>query len=213
MGSFTTKRPRIRRRPGGAAERPASPDAERVFALGLPDVRALDAEIRTVLEKCVEKLGFVPNVLRAFTLRPRKFPLFRAYSNELMLGESGLSKLEREMIALAVSSINHCRYCLAAHGAAVRELSGNPRLGEEIAHNYRAAALSPRQRAMLDFAAKLTESPDKIVDEDRASLRKATFSDEDIFDICEITGFYNMTNRLASGTELRPNPEYDRMAR
>ncbi|MGD9538524.1 MAG: peroxidase-related enzyme [Alphaproteobacteria bacterium] len=184
-----------------------------VMALRLPKESSLPAPIRAVFDKCVEKLGFVPNVLRAYTLRPRKFELFRAYNNELMLGESGLSKLEREMVAVVVSCANHCHYCLVAHGAAVRLLSGDPLLGDQLVTNYRTARLDARQRAMLDFAWKLTVSPATIDDADRASLRKAGLSDEDIFDLAETAGFYNMTNRLAAAVEMRPNAEYFNAAR
>ena len=125
-----------------------------------------------------------------------------------MLADSGLSKLEREMIAVVVSSINHCFYCLAAHGAAVRQLSGDPVLGEMLVANYRAADLSPRQKAMLDFAAKVTEASYKIEEADRQTLRDEGFSDRDIWDIAATAGFYNMTNRIASATDMRPNDEY-----
>jgi uncharacterized peroxidase-related enzyme len=130
-----------------------------------------------------------------------------------MLSESGLTKLEREMIAVVVSSINRCWYCQVAHGAAVRELSGDPMLGEAMVMNYRAAPLDPRQRAMLDFAAKLTETPDRILEEDRATLRGAGFSERDIWDIASVTGFFNMTNRVAAATEMQPNAEYHGQAR
>ena len=187
--------------------------AGRVHALRLPDQRRNPPEIRAVFARCMEKIGFVPNVLRSYTLRPRKFELFRRYNNELMLGESGLSVLEREMIAVVVSCVNHCHYCLVAHGAQVRALSGDAVLGDQLVANYRAAALSRRQRAMLDFVWKLSESPDAIGDGDRAALRKAGFGDEDIFDIAEVAGFYNMTNRLAAAVDMRPNREYYGMAR
>lgn len=117
------------------------------------------------------------------------------------------------MIAVVASSINHCFYCLTAHGAAVRQLSGDPALGELMAMNYRAADLSLRQRALLDFAAKLTETPDKIVEADRQTLRDAGFSDADIRDIAAVAAFFNMSNRLAAATDMRPNPEYHRQAR
>jgi uncharacterized peroxidase-related enzyme len=133
--------------------------------------------------------------------------------DDLMLGESGLSKLEREMIAVAVSSVNHCHYCLTAHGAAVRLRGESPELGELIAQNYRAARLDARQKAMLDFAVKLTEEPDKIEEADRQRLREAGFSDRDIWDIAAVAGFYNMSNRLAAATDMRPNPEYHAIAR
>ena len=112
--------------------------------------------------------------------------------NDLMLGESGLSKLEREMIAVVVSSINHCYYCLTAHGAAVRHLSGDPALGEMMVMNFRAADLPPKQTAMLEFAVKLTDEPARIVEADRAALRKAGFSDRDIWDIASTAAFFNM---------------------
>jgi uncharacterized peroxidase-related enzyme len=130
-----------------------------------------------------------------------------------MLGQSGLSKLEREMIAVAVSSINQCYYCLTAHGAAVRQLSGDPAFGEMMAMNWRAAALSPRQRAMLEFAVKLTETPAKMVEEDRQALRAAGFSDRDIWDIAATVAFFNMSNRLAAAIDMRPNAEYHALAR
>jgi uncharacterized peroxidase-related enzyme len=186
----------------------ATPESNPVMSLRLPPESSLSAPIKAVFDKCIEKLGFVPNVLRAYTLRPKKFEPFRAYNNELMLGESRLSKLEREMIAVVVSCANHCHYCLIAHGAAVRVLSGDPPLGDQLVTNYRAAALDARTRAMLDFAWALTVSPSTIGEDDRADLRRAGFSDEDIFDIAEVAGFYNMTNRLAAAVEMRPNPEY-----
>lgn len=163
--------------------------------------------------KCKEKLGLVPNVLLAYAFDEKKLRAFTDMYNDLMLGESGLSKLEREMIAVAVSSINHCFYCLTAHGAAVRQLSGDPKLGEMMAMNFRAADLPARQRAMLDFAVKLTEEPAKIVEEDRAALREAGFSDRDIWDIASTVGFFNMSNRVAAAVDMRPNDEYHAMAR
>jgi uncharacterized peroxidase-related enzyme len=133
--------------------------------------------------------------------------------NDLMLAPSGLSKLEREMIAVAVSSQNHCYYCVVAHGAAFRALSENPELGEQIAINYRAAGLDERQRAMLDFAVKLTTTPSAMEEDDRARLRAVGFSDRDIWDISAVAAFFNMSNRLASATDMRPNREYHRQAR
>jgi uncharacterized peroxidase-related enzyme len=130
-----------------------------------------------------------------------------------MLAPSGLSKLEREMIAVAVSSVNRCYYCLVAHGAAVRALSGDPVLGELMMMNFRAARLSPRHRAMLDFAAKLTAEPWTIEEEDRERLRRAKFSERDIWDIAAVAGFFNMSNRVASATDMRPNSAYHGQAR
>lgn len=157
---------------------------------------------------CVEKLGLIPNVLQAYAFDIEKLNAFTALYNDLMLADSGLSKLEREMIAVVVSSVNKCFYCLVAHGAAVRELSADPVLGEMLVMNYRAANLNARQKAMLDFAAKLTESSDKIENADRKALRDAGFSDRDIWDIGAVAGFFNMTNRVASASDMRPNPEY-----
>ena len=173
-----------------------SPAANDVMALPLPDQRRLDPLIKAVFAKCLEKIGFVPNVLRAYTLRPEKFEPFRLYNNALMLGDSGLSKLEREMIAVVVSCVNHCHYCLIAHGAAVRSLSGDPELGEHLITNYRTANLAPRQRAMLDFVWKLTETPDRMGEAGRAGLRKAGFSDEDIFDIAEVASKLNTSKTV-----------------
>ena len=155
----------------------------------------------------------VPNVLQAYAFDEKKLRAFTDMYNDLMLGASGLSKLEREMIAVAVSSVNHCYYCLVAHGAAVRQLSGDPALGEMMVMNYRAANLDARQTAMLDFAVKLTEAPAKIVDADREALRTAGFSDRDIWDIASTAAFFNMSNRVAAATDMRPNEAYHGMAR
>jgi uncharacterized peroxidase-related enzyme len=163
--------------------------------------------------KCQEKLGFVPNVLSAYAFDMPKLEAFVAMYNDLMLAPSGLTKLEREMIAVAVSSVNRCYYCLVAHGAAVRQLSGDPILGEQMVMNYRAARLSKRQRAMLDFAVKLTAEPWTVEDHDRESLRKVGFSDRDIWDIGAVAAFFNMSNRVAAATDMRPNMEYHAQAR
>jgi uncharacterized peroxidase-related enzyme len=157
---------------------------------------------------CEEKLGFVPNVLKAFAFDVVKLEAFVAYRNDLMQGDSGLTKLEREMVATAASAHNRCYYCITAHGASVRHLSGDPVLGEQIAMNYRAARLSKRQRAMLDFAVKLTAEPWTIEEADRERLRRVGFTDRDIWDIAAVAAFYNMTNRIASATDMRPNSEY-----
>jgi len=186
--------------------------AEKITALDLP-VAELSDSTRAYFAKCEEKLGLVPNVLLAYAFDEKKLRAFTDTYNDLMLGESGLSKLEREMIAVAVSSINHCYYCLTAHGAAVRQLSGDPAFGEMMAMNWRAADLSARQRAMLDFAVKLTEEPDRMVEEDRQALRDSGFSNRDIWDIAATAAFFNMSNRLAAAIDMRPNDEYHGMAR
>ena len=155
----------------------------------------------------------VPNVLQAHAFSIEKLNAFTGLYNELMLAESGLSKLEREMIAVVVSSINRCFYCLTAHGAAVRELSGDPILGEQLVMNYRTAELEPRQRAMLDFTALLTSASYSAEEHHRQHLRDVGFSDRDIWDIINIAAFFNMTNRVASGTAMVPNDDYHQSAR
>ncbi|MGB7287620.1 MAG: peroxidase-related enzyme [Salaquimonas sp.] len=160
-----------------------------------------------------EKLGFVPNVLQAYAWHSTKFAAFTEMYNDLMLGDSGLSKLEREMIAVVVSSANSCYYCLTAHGAAVRQLSGDPKLGEQMVMNYRTAELPKKQRAMLDFAWTLTESPELMDEEHRSALREAGWKDREIWDIAAVAAFFNMTNRMSAATDKQPNDEYHAMAR
>jgi uncharacterized peroxidase-related enzyme len=187
-------------------------DDTQITALDLAPGK-LSPEMEAYFAKCEEKLGFVPNVLKAYAFDNAKLSAFVAMYNDLMLAPSGLSKLEREMIAVAVSSHNHCYYCLVAHGAAVRQLSGDPPLGELMAMNYRAARLSKREHAMLDFAVKLTAEPWSVEEEDREALRRTGFSERDIWDIAAVAGFFNMTNRVASATDMRPNSVYHGQAR
>ena len=191
---------------------PAAPDDMPVIALNLPPAK-LSPAMQAYFKKCEQKLGFVPNVLLAYAFDNAKLEAFVAMYNDLMLGESGLSKLEREMIAVAVSSQNRCYYCLTAHGAAVRQYSGNPLLGEQLVMNYRVARIGKRERAMLDFAVKLTASPWSVEETDRERLRRAGFSDRDVWDISAIAGFFNMSNRVASATDMRPNRVYHKQAR
>lgn len=162
---------------------------------------------------CEEKLGLLPNVLAAYAFDIEKLNTFTAMYNDLMLGESDLSKLEREMIAVVVSAVNRCYYCLVAHGAAVRELSGNAELGEMLVMNHRVCELNPRQRAMVDFAEKVTVESHKITEKERNKLRDVGFTDRDIWDITAVAAFFNMTNRVASATGMMPNPEYHSAAR
>lgn len=177
-------------------------------ALDLPPTDPLPEHIAKYFGLCDEKLGFVPNVLRAYAFDAAKFDAFSAMYNDLMLAGSGLSKLEREMIAVVVSSINKCFYCLTAHGQAVRALSGDPKLGEMLVMNWRAADLDTRQTAMLEFTQKVTTSSAEVTETDRTALRVVGFSDRDIWDITAVTGFFNMTNRMASATQMRPNDDY-----
>jgi uncharacterized peroxidase-related enzyme len=182
-------------------------------ALTIPRIDELSQRQQDYFRKCEEKLGFVPNVLKAYAFSSAKLQGFADLYNDLMLGDSGLSKLEREMIAVAVSSVNQCYYCLTAHGATVRQLSGNPALGEQMVMNFRAADLDARQTAMLEFADKLTRTPHAMTDADRASLRNAGFTDRDIWDISAVASFFNMSNRMASAVDMRPNDEYHAQAR
>jgi len=184
-----------------------------VIRLNLKAANPPSAETRTYFAKCEEKLGLVPNVLKAYSFNDNKLRAFTEMYNELMLAPSGLSKLDREMIAVVVSSVNRCYYCLTAHGSAVRELSGTPELGEQLIMNYRVADLDPRRRAMLSFSVKLTESPDSMDENDRQALRDIGFSDHDIWDIASVAAFFNMTNRVAAATEMEPNSEYHSAAR
>ena len=189
------------------------PQPNHVMDLREPSEDTLPDDLKPYFAKCRDKLGFVPNVLRAWLLRPERLRNFiRAY-DELMLAPSGLSKLEREMIAVAVSAANRCYYCLVAHGAAVRKLSGDPQLGEMIAFNYKVAELPERQRLMLDFAVQLTEMPEEVTADDRQDLRDMGFTDEDIFDIAETAAFFNYTNRVAHAVDMMPNPEYHDIGR
>lgn len=182
-------------------------------ALDLPPVDPLPEATQKYFDICQDKLGMVPNVLRAHAFDTRKLDAFTALYNELMLADSGLSKLEREMIAVVVSSMNRCWYCQVAHGAAVRQISADPALGEAMVMNWRAADLSPRHVAMLTFTEKVTEASACITDADRQSLRDAGFTDHDIWDIANVTGFFNMSNRVASATGMRPNEGYHAQAR
>lgn len=182
-------------------------------ALDLPMMDPLPEATQKYFDICQEKLGMVPNVLRAHAFDVNKLNAFTALYNDLMLADSGLSKLERELIAVVVSSINKCFYCLTAHGAAVRELSGDPMLGEMMVMNWRVADLSERQFAMLTFAEKMTKASAEIMEQDRQALRDAGFTDRDIWDIANVAGFFNMTNRVASALDMRPNDDYHAQSR
>jgi uncharacterized peroxidase-related enzyme len=201
--------------PDTAGSKPAGAgahDDSTVMSLQLKPAR-LSPAMADFFKLCEEKLGFVPNVMKAFSFDMAKLEAFVAYRNNVMLGDSGLTALEREMIATTVSAQNRCYYCITAHGASVRHLSGDPVLGEQITMNYRAANLDQRRRTMLDFAVKLTVAPWEVEEEDRAALRRAGFSDRDIWDIAAVAAFYNMTNRLASATDMRPNSGYHKQGR
>jgi uncharacterized peroxidase-related enzyme len=191
--------------------KPGAEDDVTITALKLAPGQ-LSPEMDAYFKKCDEKLGFVPNVLKAFAFDNAKLEAFVDYRQQLVQNAETLSKLEIEMIATAVSSQNRCFYCITAHGNGVRQL-GDPVLGEQMVQNYRAARLPKRQRAMLDFAVKLTTTPWEVEEEDREKLRRAGFTDRDIWDIASVAAFYNMTNRLASATDMRPNSIYHGQAR
>jgi uncharacterized peroxidase-related enzyme len=186
---------------------------KQVTALNLPVAENIPEATQKYLDLCQEKLGLVPNVIQAYTFDIAKLNAFTAMYNDLMLAPSGLSKLEREMVAVVVSSINRCWYCQVAHGAAVREISGNPALGEAMVMNWRMAKLDARQTAMLSFAERVTKTSSEVVEADRQALRDAGFADRDIFDLAAVVGFYSMSNRVASAIGMEPNEEYHAQAR
>ena len=189
------------------------PQPDHVHILSVPKPESLDADLRKYMRVCEEKLGLVPNVIRAFALRPERLRNFISTYNTIMLGDSELTKLEREMVAVTVSCANRCYYCLVAHGQAVRGLSGDPELGEMLVMNYRTAPLAPRERAMLDFTWKMTERPAEIDEVDRHALRKAGIHGDAYWDLCETIAFFNYTNRIAQGVDMMPNREYHAMSR
>jgi uncharacterized peroxidase-related enzyme len=187
---------------------PSQPKHLTALDLPVPPRESLPPDLQKYFAVCDEKIGFLPNVLAAYTFDEAKLRAFIGFYNDLMLEDSPLSKLEREMIAVVVSSANRCYYCQVAHGQAVRQLSGDPALGELLVMNFRAAQLSPRHRAMLDFAHKVTVTPDGIVEADRERLRAAGFDDRAVWDIAAVASFFNMTNRMATAVDMVPNPEY-----
>ena len=209
------RRGTAQQQPQSGKARPANPstaDDQPIIALDLPPA-PLSPAMPAYFAKCEEKLGFVPNVLAAYAFDMPKLEAFVAMYNDLMLAPSGLSKLEREMIAVAVSSVNRCYYCLVAHGAAVRALSGDPILGEQMVMNYRAARLSEAPAGDARFRRQAQREPWTVEEEDREALRRAGFSDRDIWDIAAVAAFFNMSNRVASATDMRPNAVYHGQAR
>jgi uncharacterized peroxidase-related enzyme len=181
--------------------------------LRIPPRRKLAPDMQKYFAVCDEKIGFLPNVLAAYSFEDSKLRTFINYYNDLMLGDSKLTKLEREMIAVVVSAANRCYYCLTAHGQAVRQMSGDPALGELLVMNYRVAKLPARQRKMLDFAHKMTVNPAEVGEADRQALRRAGFGDREIWDIAAVASFFNMTNRIATATDMMPNEEYHELSR
>jgi len=187
------------------------PDA--ISRFPVPELSALPDDIRTRIQEVQDKAGFVPNVFLVLAHRPDEFRAFFAYHDALMLKDSGLTKAEREMIVVATSGANDCVYCVVAHGALVRIYEKNPYLADQLATNHRRADLTPRRRAMLDFALKVSLRSAEVEEADYVELRKHGFSDEDAWDIAAVAAFFAMSNRLANMTSMRPNDEFYVMGR
>ena len=174
----------------------------------VPALEDLPEDVRARILEVQEKSGFVPNVFLALAHRPDEFRAFFAYHDALMEKESGLTKAEREMIVVATSGANQCQYCVVAHGAILRVRARNALVADQVAINYRKADITPRQKAMLDFALKVSLCAQEIGEEDFATLRAAGFSDEDIWDIGAVAAFFGLSNRMANLTNMRPNDEF-----
>jgi uncharacterized peroxidase-related enzyme len=190
---------------------PASPPP--ISRFSVPDLAALPDDIRARIQEVQDKAGFVPNVFLVLARRPDEFRAFFAYHDALMLKDGGLTKGEREMIVVATSSANQCHYCVIAHGAILRIYEKQPLIADQVAVNYRKADLTPRRRAMLDFAMKVALRAHEVDDADYAALRTHGFSDEDAWDIAAIAAFFAMSNRLANMSSMRPNDEFYLMGR
>jgi uncharacterized peroxidase-related enzyme len=188
-------------------------ETERLCWLHVPGPDEVPEEVEALWAKPLEKLGFVPNVLRVYAIRPRHLQLWNEFYDELMRGESGLTKAQREMIAVVVSATNRCHYCIVSHSAALRKLTGDPILVEQLQTNHAYAKVDLKERAMLDFAVKLTEQSHRCTEADVETLREAGWTDEDIMDIAEVAAMFNFTNRLASGLGWLPNDEYVSLGR
>jgi uncharacterized peroxidase-related enzyme len=187
--------------------------AEPISRYPVPELRDLPEDIRSRIVAVQEKSGFVPNVFLALAYRPEEFRAFFAYHDALMEKAGGLSKAEREMIVVATSGANECQYCVVAHGAILRIRAKNPRIADQVAINYRKADISARQRAMLDFAMKVSLEAGRVSEADFPPLRAQGFSDDDIWDIAAISAFFALSNRMANFTNMRPNDEFYLMGR
>ncbi|ETR74797.1 alkylhydroperoxidase [Afipia sp. P52-10] len=179
----------------------------------VPSLTSLPSDIRERIVAVQEKSGFVPNVFLVLAQRPDEFRAFFAYHDALMEKDSGLTKAEREMIVVATSAANQCHYCVVAHGAILRIRAKNPLIADQIAINYRKADITPRQKAMLDLALKISSSAQTVTDDDLEEARKHGFTDDDIWDITAITAFFGLSNRMANITNMRPNDEFYMMGR
>jgi len=179
----------------------------------VPPLEKLPADIRERILAVQEKSGFIPNVFLTLAYRPEEFRAFFAYHDALMDKDSGLTKAEREMIVVATSGANQCHYCVVAHGAILRIRAKNPVVADQIAINYRKADITPRQKAMLDFAMKVSRAAEQISEQDFADVARHGFSDDDIWDIAAIAAFFALSNRMANVTGMRPNDEFYMMGR
>ena len=179
----------------------------------VPEVMDLPDDLREMILGVQEKAGFIPNVFLALAHRPDELRAFMAYHDALMEKDSGLSKADREMIVVATSARNECQYCVVAHGAILRIRAKNPLIADQVAANYRKADISPRQRAMLDFAMKVSQDAGAVEDADLAALKPHGFDDEDIWDIAAIAAFFALSNRMANFTAMRPNDEFYSLGR
>jgi uncharacterized peroxidase-related enzyme len=179
----------------------------------VPDEHELPEDLQKLFAKARERIGFVPNVFRAYAYRPDRFRAWFAHYRQLHEPTDGLSAAEREMIAVAVSMANACLYCLVAHGAALREALGDPVLADRITLDHRRADLDERQRAILDYAAKVTRTPTDCDQDDLARLEGLGLTREEVWDVAEIAAMYNFTNRLAMATGQLPNEEYHYLVR
>lgn len=184
-----------------------------ISRFAVPRLESLPEDVRARILAVQEKSGFVPNVFLALARRPEEFRAFFAYHDALMDKEGGLTKAEREMIVVATSGANHCQYCVVAHGAILRIRAKRPLVADQVAVNYRKADISPRERAMLDFAMKVALESHAVEDADVAALKAAGFADEDVWDIAAIASFFALSNRMANFTGMRPNEEFYLMGR
>ncbi|UOD49974.1 peroxidase-related enzyme [Orrella daihaiensis] len=184
-----------------------------IACFSIPELAALPDDISERLRTIEQKAGFIPNVMRVLARRPAEFRAFMAYHDALMEGDSGLTKAEREMIVVATSGANHCQYCVVAHGAILRIRAKNPLIADQVATNYRQADITPRERAILDYAMKVSRQSSEVTEADRDTAKQAGLSDEDLWDIASISAFFAMSNRLASASEMRPNEEFYSMGR
>jgi uncharacterized peroxidase-related enzyme len=201
------------RQPFAAGFPESAMNARPISRFPVPALQELPADIRERILAVQEKAGFVPNVFLVLAHRPDEFRAFFAYHDALMEKEGGLTKAEREMIVVATSALNQCQYCVVAHGAILRIRAKDPFVADQVATNYRKADITPRQKAMLDFAVKVSQCAEEVSDADFDVLRGHGFSDEDIWDVGAVSAFFSLSNRMANVVSMRPNEEFYLMGR